>query len=198
MKLYQGAESIITLDDNIVTKIRPSKSYRVKDIDIKFTKLRTRSEAKILQKLTEAKFPAPKLISVSEKEHKIEMEHISGNMLKEILTKQNAKKWGTQIGKLLAKLHELHIIHNDLTTSNMIVKDNTLYFIDFGLSTISKKTEDRAVDLHLLTQAVESYHCTYAEELFNAVIEAYKTTYEKSTDVLERFTIVQSRGKNKH
>ena len=39
------------------------------------------------------------------------------------------------MGFLILKVHELGIIHGDLTTSNMIIdKDNHLVLIDFGLS----------------------------------------------------------------
>ena len=34
-----------------------------------------------------------------------------------------------KIGKELSKLHEKEIIHGDLTTSNLILKDKKIYFI---------------------------------------------------------------------
>lgn len=40
------------------------------------------------------------------------------------------------MGFLIFRLHQQGIIHGDLTTSNMILKDNKLYLIDFGLSYI--------------------------------------------------------------
>lgn len=39
------------------------------------------------------------------------------------------------MGILICKIHELGIIHGDLTTSNMMMnKDNEIVLIDFGLS----------------------------------------------------------------
>ena len=63
------------------------------------------------------------------------------------------------IGQCIAKLHNGGVIHGDLTTSNILLKKNLdeynlsandLYFIDFGLSTISNSVEDKAVDLFVL------------------------------------------------
>src|SRR3989338_6709944 len=73
------------------------------------------------------------------------------------------------IGKNIALLHQQEIIHGDLTTSNMILKGEEVYFIDFGLSFIDPKAEHKAVDLHLLRQALESKHYKHYESSFRAV-----------------------------
>jgi len=38
----------------------------------------------------------------------------------------------------------------------MIYKNGEVYFIDFGLGFISKKFEDKAVDIHVLKEALEA------------------------------------------
>ncbi len=74
-----------------------------------------------------------------------------------------------------------------------------IFFIDFGLGFISKKTEDKAVDLHLLRQALEAKHFKNWEELFNSVIEGYKSLKpEESKKILERLKAVEKRGRYKH
>ena len=50
--LQQGAEAIISLQQGKVHKKRIKKSYRLKEIDEKLRKLRTRKEAKLLEKLS--------------------------------------------------------------------------------------------------------------------------------------------------
>ena len=45
----------------------------------------------------------------------------------------------------------------------MIIKENKIYFIDFGLSFFSSRIEDRAVDLHLVKEALQSTHHEYYE-----------------------------------
>jgi len=52
----------------------------------------------------------------------------------------------------------LGVIHGDLTTSNMIYKDDQIYLIDFGLSYVKTSIEDRAVDLYVLERAFISTH----------------------------------------
>ena len=55
-----------------------------------------------------------------------------------------------------------------------ILKDNKVYFIDFGLGFESKKIEDKAVDLHLIKQALEAKHFNNYEKFFQAVLKGYK------------------------
>ena len=110
--------------------------------------------------------------------------------------KYKYEKFSKLIGEQVAKLHSNGIIHADLTTSNMLYADK-LYFIDFGLSFFSDKIEDKAVDLHLLKQALESKHFGVFDEAFKIILNTYK---EKATDaeaVLERFEVVEKRGRYK-
>lgn len=73
----------------------------------------------------------------------------------------------------IAKLHDGSIIHGDLTTSNILVKDNKPYFIDFGLSYISSnQLEDQAVDLYVLEKAFLSTHPELDKE-FNELLQTY-------------------------
>ncbi len=50
-------------------------------------------------------------------------------MLKEVIDDNLAYKIGVEI----AKIHSLDIIHGDITTSNMMLRDGKLVFLDFGL-----------------------------------------------------------------
>ncbi|KAJ1672971.1 serine/threonine-protein kinase bud32, partial [Spiromyces aspiralis] len=65
-----------------------------------------------------------------------------------------------KIGESLAKMHDSDIIHGDLTTSNMIIRDTSgsLVLIDFGLGYYSNLAEDKAVDLYVLERAFFSTH----------------------------------------
>ena len=49
--ISQGAEALIERRGNEILKKRIEKSYRIKEIDEKIRKLRTRSEGKILEKV---------------------------------------------------------------------------------------------------------------------------------------------------
>ena len=193
----KGAEAIITLKNNIVTKNRIEKSYRYPDLDKKIRKLRTRSESKILQKASKI-VNVPKVINVDEKNTKIELEYIEGKRLSEYLEKTNYKKMSEKIGKGLAKLHDNNIIHGDLTTSNLILneKKNKVYFIDFGLGFHSPRIEDKAVDLHLIKQALEAKHPTIHEGAFKSVIEGYQKS-KSAKRTIEQLEKVEKRGRYK-
>ena len=101
------------------------------------------------------------------------------------------------VGETITRLHNQNIIHGDLTTSNMIYKEqeNKLYFIDFGLSFHSNRIEDKAVDLHLLQQALEAKHFTIWQDCFKIILDNYKP--EKYKDIINRIKVIESRGRYK-
>jgi Kae1-associated kinase Bud32 len=195
-KIGAGAEAIIYFEKNKAVKERIKKSYRIKRIDERLRKFRTRRETKILEKLRSIDFSIPKLILSDDKNMVIEMEYLKGKKLRDILDNKNCEKLCTEIGEKIAMLHNNDIIHGDLTTSNMIFKDE-IYFIDFGLSFFSDKTEDKAVDLHLLKQALESKHHEIFDTAFKAVLKGYKNKNKRYCETVKRLEKVESRGRYK-
>jgi len=194
-KIAQGAEAKLYLVDNKIIKDRFEKDYRIKEIDKRLRKSRTKREAKIFNKLEAINFPSPKLIKTDDID-KITMEFIKGPKVRDILEEKNYTKLSEEIGKKLAILHNNNLIHGDLTTSNMILAKE-IYFIDFGLSYFSHKIEDKAVDLHLLKQALESKHYKVWEKCFDAAIKAYKKESKDSSEVFKRLETVEKRGRYK-
>jgi TP53 regulating kinase-like protein len=197
--LAQGAEAIISQEDNQIIKQRVIKDYRIPEIDEKIRKLRTRQEAKLLEKASHF-IPVPKVIKSDEKTKEIIMELIDGKKLSTNLDSLSEKEQISickQIGQNIAKLHNESIIHGDLTTSNMILKDKKVYFIDFGLGYISIKDEDKAVDLHLLKQALEAKHFQHWQKLWLAVEKGYIDSNKQANKILERLKKVESRGRYK-
>jgi Kae1-associated kinase Bud32 len=198
--LAQAAEAIIYKKGNKIIKDRIKKSYRIPEIDNKIRKQRTKSEAKLLEK-------ASKIINVpipfkeNKKDFQIIMPFVEGKKLSENLDSFSSTKQEqilNQIGQDISKLHDEDIIHGDLTTSNMILVENKIFFIDFGLGFISKKIEDKAVDIHLLKQALEAKHFKNWENLFKEFEKGYKKDYSESKKVLERLQAVEKRGRYKH
>src|SRR5208283_3166042 len=121
--LQQGAEAVIIRNDNEVIKKRIEKSYRIKILDEKIRKLRTRSEGKIMEK-AEKIIPVPKVIKIDEKNKELVLEFINGERISDCLNKFPIKKQEEiceRIGENIAKLHSNDIIHGDLTPSNMIL-----------------------------------------------------------------------------
>ena len=73
-----------------------------------------------------------------------------------------------------------------------------VFFIDFGLGYISKKIEDKAVDLHLLKQALEAKHFRHFKELQDEVFKSYKKENLEAKKIFERITAVERRGRYRH
>lgn len=194
--IAQGAESKLFLEGNKITKDRFRKTYRITEIDERLRKARTKRESKVLEKLHAIGFPCPKLIFNNEKDA-IEMEFIDGKLLKNILNKKNCVKLSREIGEKIAVLHNNNIIHGDLTTSNMIFNDK-VYFIDYGLSFFSAKIEDKAVDLHLLKEALESKHSQIWEECYKTALESYSEKAVNGKEIIKRLQVVEKRGRYKH
>ena len=172
--IQQGAEAVIILEDNSIIKRRVKKSYRLPELDERIRKSRTRSEAKILRKAALI-INVPKVIQVDDKKMNIELEHISGVKVRDLLDQDDEKlkrKVCRELGKSIKKLHQNDIIHGDLTTSNMIWNDK-LYLIDFGLGKISIRVEDMAVDIHLLKECFKSKHHVHWVTYWNEFKKAY-------------------------
>jgi len=198
--LRQGAESIIYLDtfDNqrVLVKERIPKKYRIKEIDEKLRKERTKKEVKLLTEARKFGVETPPLLDVSET--KIVMQFIDGKTVKEIFysAKENeVEKISKQIGKIVGLLHSNGIIHGDLTTSNMILKDGEIFVIDFGLGEFSKKIEDQGVDLNLLEEAVKATHFKLYQLIWKNIIEAYKKEYKSANEVLLKVKEIEKRAR---
>ena len=195
LMIAQGAEAVLYKDGEKLIKQRISKGYRIREIDEKIRKLRTRSEAKILKKLDFV----PAVVSVDDVRMEIVMKFIDGMLVRDIfdtLSELERKKICLEVGEKIGIMHDLNIIHGDLTTSNLIF-DHSVYFIDFGLGFISQRVEDKATDLRLLKQALGSKHYRHFEKSYAYILEGYaKSVYAKEVlDWLEQK--VEKRGRYK-
>jgi Kae1-associated kinase Bud32 len=192
--IQQGAEAKIFKKAELIIKNRISKGYRHPTLDKKIIRRRTRSEAKILTKVAKL-IPCPTPSEVTN--DKIKMPFINGKKLSESLENLNYKKISKIIAQQIAKIHDNDIIHGDLTTSNMIWTNdkNNLHFIDFGLGFISTKIEDKAVDLHLIQQALEAKHFSIWQECWQIITTNYNS--KNKTQTLDQLKKVESRGRYK-
>ena len=133
------------------------------------------------------------------------MEFIQGSKIRDILDSSNCEEIGRKIAESVAKLHNYNIIHGDLTTSNMILShtDKTdeqsesirVFFIDFGLGFRSQKTEDKAIDLYLLHEALESTHFDILKKIWKIILETYKQSYDKAEQVIKTLSDIEKRGR---
>jgi Kae1-associated kinase Bud32 len=196
--IKRGAEAILYLDNEHLVKERIKKSYRLPQIDIELRKNRTKREAKLLSEARRCGVNTPKIVSVDEENSKILMDYIDGKRLKEFLNEtndENREKAAEEIGKSVGLLHKHGIVHGDLTTSNMILKNDNIYFIDFGLGEFTKRTESLAVDLSVLKEAFKSTHFKHLNLLWNSFIKGYKQTNDNFNKVLNTLDDIEKRGR---
>ncbi|WP_258084361.1 Kae1-associated kinase Bud32 [Thermococcus thermotolerans] len=211
--IKQGAEAKIYLADfeeffgvdllpgeKVVIKHRIPKRYRIKEIDTKLRKERTVREARVLHRAKKFGVNCPYVYEVDMREMKIAMEFIDGERLKELLERlpmEERLRLCREIGRQIGRLHEAGIVHGDLTTSNMILRDGKVYLIDFGLADFDSTLEARGVDLHLLKRAMESTHYTWFERGFEAVLGGYaEIRGEGAREEIEvKIEEIESRGR---
>ncbi|MFW6046237.1 MAG: KEOPS complex kinase/ATPase Bud32 [Candidatus Woesearchaeota archaeon] len=190
--ISSGAEALIYESNKEILKYRIKKNYRIDKIDSKLRKFRTKREFKVMKKLND-KINVPKVIKRTD--FMILMEKIEGQKLSNLKKIDNTHL--KEVGKSLANIHNNKIMHGDLTTSNIILSNGKIYFIDFGLSKFSRKVEDYAVDIHLLNRALESKHFQNFPKNYEIIIESYKKEANKAKETLNRLKIVETRGRYK-
>lgn len=175
----RGAEAIVRkgklLGGEVLIKDRIAKGYRVKSLDERLRRERTRGEARLLHKAKLEGVPCPTVLQVDD--FSITMSAIQGK--RPPMTKAEC----AECGNMLAKLHAADIIHGDYTPANILKDGRKLFVIDFGLGFISKDIEDKAVDVFTMLRAVSE------KESF---IEGYRS-YAEAPSVLTRVKDVESR-----
>ncbi len=200
--LYQGAEAHIIKSTyhniTVVEKKRISKKYRIKEIDQILISHRSREEAKLILESRKTGVNVPIIYDINLFKGVITMEYIPGEKIKKILGRLNEKErinLCKRIGKNIARLHLNNIIHGDLTTSNMILYNDKIFFIDFGLGCKSVESEDKGVDLHVLMEAFESTHSEFPD-CFQNVLKGYKDLMkDKSKEVIDKIDDIIKRGR---
>lgn len=195
--IAKGAEANLYRDGDALVKERVAKRYRIPKLDEKLRKARTRHEAKILKKLEEAGVNAPKLREENLEAKTLSMDYIAGRTLKEVfgegLGGEDIGKYGSLVGQVIARLHTAKVIHNDLTTSNLLLKDGVLYLIDFGLAYQSNRLEDYAMDLVVFRKSLYASHSVIACALWDSIIDAYHKGYGEAKAVMERTKVIEKR-----
>jgi TP53 regulating kinase-like protein len=179
-----------------ILKIRKIKTYRNSSLDSKIRKQRTVKESQMLSLVKSIGIPSPLVYFVNLDKTSITMQEIPGKPVHDL---PNSKiiELSKDIGKLVGNLHKNGVMHGDLTTSNFILFRHTVFVIDFGLSQISIKPEDHAVDLRLIKEILNSAHAKIMISSWKNFLNGYKSVvgrayYSKITKlVLE----IESRGR---
>jgi len=200
--IYRGAEAEICLSyllgKKVVQKRRIKKSYRIREIDSFLISFRTKEEAKLISEARSYEVAVPIIYDVDLEKGIITMQYLEGKRIKDILNdldELDRKQICNMIGKSIAKLHNNDLIHGDITTSNMILQDNKIHFIDFGLGSKNNEIETKGVDLHVLMEAFESTHSQHPD-CFNYVLEGYKKELSGNANaVIKKIQDIVKRGR---
>lgn len=213
--------------EKYIIKYRPPKKYRHPILDAQLTKRRTLAEARILQRLTLIpEVHTPSVLAVDPRSGILWMEYIGEplsdgklsslknwlwqyNEDEEKALQSNVKTILGGVGREIGYLHLNDLIHGDLTSSNIVLQKNAengaleAFLIDFGLGSVSKLVEDKAVDLYVLERAILSTHPLYSEHYNQWLLDGYSSVYtgkqnsKKLKEVLNRYEDVRMRGRKR-
>lgn len=211
--ISQGAEALVFVVEDeskqkFIAKYRPPKPYRIPELDGPLRKRRTTAEARVMQKLAQNNVRVPSLLSVEPQLGMLYMELIAGHRTLKQATWEAPQvetviSYYRELGAAIERMHNLSIVHGDLTTSNvMLTLEKQIAIIDFGLSSQSASIEDKAVDIYVLERAIQSTHPSDAEYLMRVLLEGYvsegaKIQDEKQDLVLQRAEKVRQRGRKR-
>jgi TP53 regulating kinase and related kinases len=196
--LSKGAEADIYrtrwFGKNAVSKVRVKKPYRQKLLDYEIRKNRTLREATMLSIAKEIGVRTPFVYFVDPISAEIVMEFIEGKNLKEEMNESLA----LEMGRCTGLLHTNNIIHNDLTTSNFIkAANNQLVLLDFGLSFLSGRLEDKAVDIRLVKEVFFSSYVSISDLAFSKFLIGYSSVIGQKTmmAILKKVLEIEHRGR---
>jgi TP53 regulating kinase and related kinases len=152
-------------------------------------------------------------VFVDPKNGLIWMEYVVGLSLKQwiwnneqILVPEQVRSILLAVGNEIGKLHISDIVHGDLTSSNIMLRNDSLepVLIDFGLGSHSSLAEDKAVDLYVLERAISSTHPVNSQQYNEWLLEGYlqpsnsdRKARVKTTEVLRRLEDVRMRGRKR-
>ena len=197
----RGAEAEISrgtrMGRQVMVKSRVPKAYRHVELDSALRASRTKNEARLIQEARRHGIPTPVIYDIDMQKAEIVMEEIIGPRVKDALLsapQKEAEDICAEIGRLTALLHKAGMVHGDLTTSNMILQGQKIYFIDFSLGSRNAEIEEMGVDLHLLKEAFQSAH-SERFELFQMVLGSYSKHFDQAKKVVAKIREIEERGR---
>ncbi|XP_077502792.1 EKC/KEOPS complex subunit TP53RK-like [Amblyomma americanum] len=196
-----------------IFKERFEKKYRHPDLDRLLSVERLRAEARALRKTRMAGVRVPPVYFVDLTSRIIVTGYVDNAVTvrdrivslqseEPATVKESLEFLMDKIGEAVALLHKNHVVHGDLTTSNLLVQRRDgesplIYVIDFGLSFISETAEDKGVDLYVLERAFLSAH-PGIESFFQRFLNSYSKNYsQKAANILKKFGEVKQRGRKR-
>jgi Kae1-associated kinase Bud32 len=196
-----GAEAEVRADEWLgraaVAKQRLPKRYRDARLDERLRRERIRTEAAVMALARQAGVAVPFVYDVDVASATLRIERVVGPTLRQALAQDEdgapalLEAWGAAAGRL----HAAGLVHGDLTTSNVIVRDGVPVLLDFGLSARSQDVEDHGTDLVLVERTLESTHPSRAAQWFGAFLEGYARTMPDADRVEARRREIRGRAR---
>ena len=140
----QGAEALIyktcflSDDRECALKFRPRKSYRHPTLDARLTKARILAEARVLVRCRKDGVSVPAILGLDWDDGWLALEWIDGSTIRACLDRylhtlseeeeqtleRRSELWElmAKVGRAVGKLHEVGVVHGDLTTSNLMLR----------------------------------------------------------------------------
>ncbi|RNJ76178.1 MAG: Kae1-associated serine/threonine protein kinase [Nitrosopumilus sp. D6] len=201
MKLVQtGAEADIYrtqwLGSDAILKVRKPKEYRNHFLDSQIRRQRTIKESQMLSHAKSIGIPAPLVYFVDVTKSSIIMQRIPGRPVHD-LPGSRIILLSKTMGRLAGIMHKNSIIHGDLTTSNFLLCDGSVFVVDFGLSQNSSRLEDHAVDLRLIKEILNSAHAAVMKQAWKNFVSGYGSAVGSATcsQILELVSEIEGRGR---
>jgi N6-L-threonylcarbamoyladenine synthase/protein kinase Bud32 len=205
----RGAEALVDIGPERVTKRRETKSYRHPALDERLRAERTRSEARLTSDARREGVSTPVVFDVDDREATLEFETVGAMDLRERLDESGVG----DVGRSLGTLHRAGLVHGDPTPRNVRVGRSTsdppngergaerpasdgdsdrTHLVDFGLGYYSEDVEDYAMDLHVFEQSLAGT-ADDADTLREAFEAAYRETGDSA--VVEQLREIEGRGR---
>ena len=200
MLLKRGAEAELRRTEwhgrPAVEKVRLPKAYRHEALDDRIRRARIRAEARLMAEARKLGISVPVIYDVDLAHHRLVMEWIDGPTAKEVLHTRvaDARTIAANVGHLAGTLHGHGIVHGDLTTSNLLWRDERLYAIDFSMGERTDAPEAQGVDLRLLKEAWTSAHYDMLDA-FPEVLAAYRRAYAEADVAIAKLAEIEGRGR---
>ena len=189
-----------------IVKERFVKTYRLAALDKKLSHRRMSQEVRSMVRCRRHGIRAPAVYHMDLQRRLIYMEDIAdGMIMRDYIMQLDTEEGSTTLeqlmelmGGVLAKMHNIDVVHGDLTTSNMVYNAETkeMTLIDFGLSYVSSLAEDKGVDLYVLERAFLSTHPN-TETLFKVLLQSYVGSSHNSKAVIDKLDEVRLRGRKR-
>jgi N6-L-threonylcarbamoyladenine synthase/protein kinase Bud32 len=184
----RGAEASIVDTEfygrKTIKKTRMEKNYRNKDLDRRIRNERIRNEFNILYKLKEKGIDVPLIYDFDRYDFSITMEKIEGITLNKFIRENKSYEDKIKdLGRIIARMHNLFLSHGDLNPNNIMISGNRIYLLDPSMGNINCTVEDMADDIFLLTESFKSLFSGYSQLLEEIFLKSYMTVSDNSEAV---------------